>query len=250
MLQRIHVYLASSGLASRREAESWIKSGFVHINGKPARLGQKIDPSKDAIKVRGKLLRRLSAPKSTVVYAIYKPRGYVSTAKDPQGRLTVLSLVPKSPRVFPVGRLDINSEGLMLLTNDGDLALKLTHPRYEVGKLYEVKIRGDLDEKKIKFLKKGPTVANEKWKPAEVVSVRDATVEGITKSVVKIRVFEGKNHHVRRMFEAIKCRVIRLKRLEMGSVTLKGLERGGFRRLSSIELQKLNKFLLEENPSK
>jgi pseudouridine synthase len=237
-VSRIHVLLASLGYGSRRELELWIKRGYIQVNGKPARLGQKVDPNRDVLKVKGRVVNT-RAPQKTVVYAVHKPRGIVSTAKDPEGRKTVLDLVPKEERVFPVGRLDIMSEGLILLTNDGDLALRLTHPRYEVEKVYEVKIRGVLDEKKLKFLKIGVKVDDSKWKGAEVLSVREATKEGVKKYIVQIKVFEGKNHHVRRMFEALRCRVIRLKRIAMGPISIKGIPRGSFRRLSSRDLQKL-----------
>lgn len=238
--ERIHVALARQGVGSRREIEGWIKSGYIQVNGKPARLGQKVDESIDLIKVRGK---SLSFPKRRykVVIALHKPRGVVSTAKDPEGRPTVMTLVPKNFRLFPVGRLDLNSEGLILMTNDGDLAQHITHPKFEVSKVYEVKIRGNLDDKKIAHLKKGITTSEGKFKGAEILSVRDVTLEGTKKFQVTLKVFEGKNHQVRKMFDAIKCRVIRLKRTMIGPVTIKGIPRGGFRILPIGEVEKLRK---------
>src|SRR5665213_2300110 len=138
-LDRIHVFLAKQGLGSRREVEGWIRSGFIQINKKPARLGQKIDPTIDKIRLRGKDLF-FSRNQVTQVIALHKPRGVVTTMKDPDGRPTVTQLVPKNCRLYPVGRLDLNSEGLILMTNDGELSQKVTHPKYEVPKVYEVKI--------------------------------------------------------------------------------------------------------------
>ena len=241
---RIHVYLAQLGYGSRREVERWIAEGKIQLNGKPAKLGQKVDPAQDRLTVRGRpvVFRK---PQESVVIALHKPRGIVTTVKDPEGRQTVMDLLSKVGlrygRLFPVGRLDINSEGLLLMTNDGELAQRLTHPRYEIPKVYDVKIRGALDESKIAFLKKGVKIDDEKVKGAEILSIRDVTQEGIKKYQVQIKVFEGKNHHVRKMFEAIRCRVIRLKRISMGPVSLKGVPRGGYRILSSGAVEKLRK---------
>ncbi|MBN8554079.1 MAG: rRNA pseudouridine synthase [Deltaproteobacteria bacterium] len=237
---RIQVYLARQGLGSRRKIEEWIRHGYIHVNSKPAKLGQKINPAKDQIKIRGKEVSKVAKQKAVVI-ALHKPRGVVSTAKDPEGRKTVLDLVPKTARVYPVGRLDINSEGLLIMTNDGELALRLTHPRYEIPKVYDVKIRGNLDDKKIAFLKKGVRIDETKVKGAEILSIRDVTSEGINKYQVQIKVFEGKNHHVRKMFEAIRCRVIRLKRLSMGPVSLRGVPRGGYRILPPGLVTKIRK---------
>jgi 23S rRNA pseudouridine2605 synthase len=225
---RIQVYLARQGLGSRRSIEDWIRRGYVQVNAKPAKLGQKVDPAADTIRIRGKTLSKIPKQKSVVI-ALHKPRGVVSTAKDPEGRATVMDLIPKSTRVYPVGRLDINSEGLLIMTNDGELALRLTHPRYEIPKVYDVKVRGNLDEKKLEFLKKGVRIDDSKVKGAEILSVRDVTSEGVKKYQVQLRVYEGKNHLVRKMFEAVRCRVIRLKRLSMGPVNLRGVPRGGYR---------------------
>lgn len=238
-LERIHVYLARVGVGSRREIEKLIGEGKVQVNAKPARLGQKISPRHDQIRIRGKNIP-LALQQKIVVAVVYKPRGVVSTVKDPQGRPTVAELLPKFlGRLFPIGRLDLQSEGLLLMTNDGDLALQLTHPRYEIPKTYEVKIRGELDAKKIEYLKKGVRLGSEKFQPVEVLSVREATREGMSKYVVVVRIREGKNHHLRKLFDAVRCRVIRLKRIGMGAYNLKGLARGGYRVLSRGEIEKL-----------
>lgn len=236
---RIHAYLARSGLGSRREVEKWIQKGHILINKRPARLGEIVNPSVDHIKVKGKVIPfRKEEP---TVIALYKPRGVVTTAKDPQGRSTVLDLIPPWPRVYPVGRLDIMSEGLLLLTNDGELAYHLMHPRFEVPKVYEVKIRGQLDQKKINYLTKGVKTSEEQLSGVEVLSIRDATKQGIKKYRVCVKIFEGKNRHLRRMFETVKCRVLRIKRIAIGSVILKGIPRGGYRILSAFDLKRLRK---------
>jgi 23S rRNA pseudouridine2605 synthase len=238
--ERIHVALAKHGFGSRRELEDWIRSGYIQVNGKPAKLGQKVDLATDLIRVRGKPLS-FAKSRPSVVIALHKPRGVVTTAKDPQGRTTVVDIVPRELRLFPVGRLDLNSEGLILMTNDGDLAQHITHPKFEVEKIYEVKIRGNLDEKKLEYLKKGVTTADGKFKGAEILRVQDVTREGTKKYQVTLKVFEGKNHHVRKMFDAIRCRVIRLKRVMIGPIPLKGIPRGGFRVLSRTDVLKLRK---------
>ncbi len=239
--ERVHVYLARIGVGSRREIEGWISAGKVQINAKPARLGQKINPRKDRIRVRGKELP-LAIRREAVAVVIYKPRGVVTTLKDPEGRVTVSSLVPKRlGRLFPVGRLDIMTEGLLLMTNDGELAQRLTHPKYEIPKIYEAKVRGRLDEKKVEYLRKGVRSGEEKFQPVEVLDLRDATRSGESKFIVTLKIREGKNHHVRRLFEAVMCRVIKLKRLSMGSLTLKGIPRGGHRILSKAQVERLRR---------
>ena len=236
--ERIQLVLARAGLGSRREIEMWIQQNRITVNGKIAKLGQKVDAATDAIKVNGKLVHRVQ-PSATVVYVLNKPRGVVSTSKDPQGRTQVVDLVPKRPRVFPVGRLDLNSEGLILLTNDGDLALRLTHPRFEIFKTYEVKVRGSLDTKRLDFLRRGFQLGPVKYKGAEILSIHDVTQEGVQKHIVRLRIREGKNHHVRKMFEAVKCRVIRLKRVAIGNLELKGIAEGSFKRLNPQDIEKL-----------
>jgi len=240
---RIQVYLARLGLASRRAIETLIRDGKIQVNAKPAVLGQKIDPYKDAIRVRGKNIPVGLSVQDTVVMAFHKPRGVVTTVKDPEGRPTVMDYVPKNVRVYPVGRLDVNSEGLLLLTNDGDLAYRLTHPQFEVPKVYEVKVRGSLDQKKLDKLKKGSRIGTERFQPADILGVREATRSGLEKNVVMIRVHEGKNRHVRRLFESISCRVVRLRRISMGTILLKGLGRGQYRFLSPRQIQDLKNSL-------
>jgi 23S rRNA pseudouridine2605 synthase len=240
-LTRIHVYLAQRGFGSRRAIETFIREGKVSVNGRPATLGQKINPNVDQLKVKGKMIPKGLTEAEIVVIALHKPRGVVTTAKDPEGRQTVLDFVPKSPRVYPIGRLDVNSEGLILLTNDGDLAYRLTHPQFEVPKVYEVKIRGELNDRKLEKLKRGSRIGAERFQPADILGVRGATRTGVEKNVVMIRIHEGKNRHVRKLFEAVGCRVIRLRRVSMGTAQLKGLARGQYRYLSQKQIADLRR---------
>lgn len=235
---RVHVYLSRLGLGSRRELESWIREGKISVNGKPAVLGQLIDPKHDKIKVRGKLIAGKTTQEALVL-ALHKPRGVLSTAKDPEGRDTVMRLLPPKPRLFSVGRLDLNSEGLLLFTNDGDLAHQLMHPKFEVPKIYEVKVRGKFDQKKKAHIEKGMIIGNEKFKGAEILDVRDVTREGMSKFKIQIKVFEGKNHHVRRLFQALQCHVVKLKRISFGPISLKGIPIGEYRKLTRTQIDRL-----------
>lgn len=236
---RVHAYLARLGMGSRRQVESWVESGKVLINGKRATLGQKVNPSEDQIQIKGKKIPRLTSTPDRKVLILHKPQGVMTTMKDPEGRTTIMNLIPKKYKVFPVGRLDMMSEGLLLLTNDGELANRLTHPRYKVPKIYDVKIRGKLDRKKLDHLKRGVDVGSEKFSPAEILDVREVTKEGTPKYKVRLRVYEGKNRHVRRLFESLHCRVVRLKRVSMGTVSLRGVPVGEFRELIPSRVKKL-----------
>jgi len=241
---RIHAYLAQIGIGSRREMERQIQAGRIAINGKPAKLGQLIDPSTDAIKYRGKNITTSRSGVPSVIIALHKPRGVVTTMKDPEGRETVSKLVPRDyGRLFPVGRLDVMSEGLLLMTNDGEIANRMTHPRFEVPKTYEVRIRGQLDAKKVAYLERGVKSPEAKFKPVEVLDLREVTKEGLEKFKVTVRIYEGKNRHVRKLFDAVKCRVIRLKRISMGPILLKGIPRGGYVILSKAQIDHLRKDL-------
>ena len=169
----------------------------------------------------------------------------MSTANDPEGRAKVVDMVPKKlGRLYPVGRLDLMSEGLILLTNDGDLSYRLTHPKFEIPKTYEVKIRGRWDAHKQIYLEKGIRIGKEKFEPAKILSVREAARrDGVEKSIITIQIHEGKYHHIRRLFEALKCHVIKLKRISMGPVTIKGIPLGGYRILSKAKVEELHEFV-------
>jgi pseudouridine synthase len=235
---RIHVYLARLGFGSRREIESWVREGKVYVNGRKAVLGQLIDPHQDQMKVKGKLVGARPVTESMVL-ALHKPRGVLSTAKDPEGRETVMRFLPPKPRLFSIGRLDLNSEGLLLFTNDGDLAHQLMHPKFEVPKIYEVKVRGNFDQKKKAHLEKGMLIGNERFKGAEILDVRDVTRQGMSKFKIQIKVFEGKNHHVRKLFQALQCHVVKLKRISFGPIALKGIPLGEYRKLTRTQVDRL-----------
>lgn len=222
--------IARAGICSRREAEKLIAAGRVKVDGQIVReLGAKANPNQK-ISVDGKLLT-FDAEK--IYLMLNKPRGYVSTAHDERGRKTVLDLLGEnfSERVYPVGRLDLNSEGLILLTNDGDLTNALIHPRYEVAKTYRVKISGDVTEEKLDRLRAGVELDDGLTAPAEIYL--------LDKDLVEVTIHEGRNRQVRRMFAAVGCDVKRLRRIKFAGLTLDGLKIGKFRALTPEEVEKL-----------
>lgn len=232
-MERLQKLIAAAGLASRREAERWIEQGRVTVNGKPATLGQKVDPDHDRIEVDG---QELSGAQKPVYLMLHKPTGYVTTAHDPEGRRTVLSLVTGTgQRVFPVGRLDINSEGLLLLTNDGELANRLMHPRHRVAKTYQVKIRGHLEPKDQVRLEEGVALEDGLTAPAEIANVRET--RGHTWFEITIR--EGRNRIIRRMCEALGYQVARLIRVRVDFLQLGDLRPGECRPLTAAEVRRL-----------
>ena len=221
------------GVCSRRTAEAWISAGRVTVNGRPAVLGQRADPERDTILLDGKPLPR---PESTVVLMLNKPPGYVSTMRDTHGRPTVAELVRDcGARVFPVGRLDFQSEGLLLMTNDGELSFRLTHPANEVEKAYEVTVSGDLARvaerlSAVRTLDGGETI-----RPATVELLRIAH----GRAVLSVTIHEGKKRQIRRMCTACGLRVTRLRRVREHSLELGGLPPGKWRRLTAEEVAAL-----------
>lgn len=210
MLERIQKFLSQAGIASRRKAEEFIKSGQVFINGKKARLGDKIDPKKDVVKVYGKIVR----PATEKLYiALYKPSGYVVSKKDPQGRKTVFSLLPPDWRnkVWNVGRLDFDTEGLLILTNDGDLTQQLAHPKYEHEKEYEVTTSVEPTESQLEKLRRGVQIATGLTSPAKVK---------IKNGKIRIIIHEGKKRQIRRMLAAVGLDVQKLKRVRINNLWL------------------------------
>lgn len=235
MTERLQKIIASAGLASRRQAEAWISAGLVLVNGQPASLGDKADPERDRIVVQGRELR--AAPEK-VYLLLNKPLGYVTTMRDPQGRPTVTDLVKDfRTRVFPVGRLDVNTEGLLLLTNDGALAQRLAHPRHKVDKTYLVKIRGLLSTEARTQLEKGVLLEDGLTLPAVIDQVR--TTQNNTWFELTLR--EGRNRQVRRMCETLGFPVVRLKRIRLGFLELGRLSVGTCRRLSEDEVARLSR---------
>ena len=231
-MERLQKLIARAGICSRREAEKIILSGRVTVDGKIVKeLGAKADPSQK-ICVDGK---QLTFDAEKIYLLLNKPRGYVSTVKDERGRRTVLELLGEnfSERVYPVGRLDLNSEGLLILTNDGDLTNALIHPRFEVTKTYRAKVSGDVTEEKLDKLRAGIELDDGLTAPAEIYR--------LDKDLVEITIHEGRNRQVRRMFAAIGCDVKRLRRIKFADLTLEGVGVGKFRTLTAEEVAKLYK---------
>ncbi|NIQ95379.1 MAG: rRNA pseudouridine synthase [Desulfuromonadales bacterium] len=233
MKQRLQKILSQAGIASRRKSETIIEAGRVSVNGRTASLGESADPQKDRICVDG---RPLPAVESKVCLLLNKPAGYVTTASDPQGRATVLDLVPKRlGRLFPVGRLDLTTEGALLLTNDGDLAFRLTHPKHEIEKVYLVKVRGRVDRAEIARMERGLRLEDGMTAPAKVAAVRHTGKN----TWFEMTLHEGRNRQVRRMCEAIGHPVVRLRRVRFAFLDLEGLAPGHYRHLGEAELKRL-----------
>ena len=221
------------GVCSRRTAEAWISAGRVTVNGRPAVLGQRADPERDTILLDGKPLPR---PESAVVLMLNKPPGYVSTMRDTHGRPTVAELVRDcGARVFPVGRLDFQSEGLLLMTNDGELSFRLTHPANEVEKAYEVTVSGDLRQAAERLAAVRTLDGGETIRPATVSLLRIAR----GRAVLSVTIHEGKKRQIRRMCAACGLRVTRLRRVREHSLELGGLAPGKWRRLTAEEVAAL-----------
>lgn len=235
-MERLQKYMARHGIASRRTCEDIITSGRVKVNGKViTEMGTVIDPTKDRVVVDGKKLT--SVEKATYIM-IYKPRGYISSVSDPSGRKKVTDLISDiKERVYPVGRLDYSSEGLLLLTNDGDFAYQLTHPSHNIPKTYRVRVKGIPTEREIEHLSKGIDLDNRVTKPAKVIfiDIREGN------ALFEITIYEGRNRQVRRMFEKIGYEVVRLKRIKIGQLSLGNLKAGEYRRLLPSEIRKLKK---------
>lgn len=235
MKERLQKLIAAAGLASRREAERWIDAGRVAVNGRIAGIGDRADVERDRIEVDGRPLRLEQAK---VYLLLNKPTGYVTTARDPQGRKVVADLVKDvKVRVFPVGRLDLNTEGLLLLTNDGDLAARLTHPRHQVNKTYLVRVRGSLKASSRRRLEEGVTLDDGPTAPAKVSKVRSSG----SHTWFELTISEGRNRQVRRMCEAVGHSVSRLKRVGLAFLLLEGVPVGQYRHLTAGEVKRLKK---------
>ncbi len=232
---RINKFLAESGICSRRNADKLIMDGAVKINGKIAELGDEVDEFNDSVKVNGK---PVNVVKKFDYYIMNKPKGYVCTVKDDKNRKTVMDLMPQnSKRLFPIGRLDYDTEGLLILTNDGELTFKLTHPKNEVPKTYLVKTEKPVKEEDLAKLRGGVYVDGVKTKKCNVKLIESNK----TSSKLHITITEGRNRQVRKMFEAVGNSVDFLKRIKIGDLTLSGLNRGEVRQLSPLEIDYLQK---------
>ncbi|MGE4344589.1 MAG: pseudouridine synthase [Geoalkalibacter sp.] len=233
MAERVQKIMAAAGLMSRRQAETLIAAGRVTVNGQVITLGARADAERDRITVDG---RPLPSLESKTYLLLNKPTGYVTTLRDPQGRRVVADLVRDLPvRVFPVGRLDAGTEGLLLLTNDGELAQRLAHPRHKVEKVYLVKVRGLLDEKARRRLQEGVLLDDGPTQPCSLDKIRKTG----SNSWFELTLREGRNRQVRRMCAAVGYPVVRLKRIRIGFLELGNLAPGAYRHLSRAEVARL-----------
>ena len=232
MAERLQKALARAGFGSRRACEDLIRASRVKVNGRVATLGDRVDPARDLVEVDGS---RVNLDPGVRFYALNKPRGVVTSVRDPQGRPDLRPLIPPGPRVFPVGRLDRDSEGLLLLTNDGELANRLLHPRYGVEKEYLAEVEGEPGEADVRALLRGVELDDG---PARATEAR---VVGRRRGRAALRIVmrEGRKREVRRMLDALGFPVVRLVRLRVGEVRLGRLRPGEVRELSAHEVRAL-----------
>lgn len=232
MQERLQKILSRAGFASRRGAEKVMAEGRLTVNGRVVtELGTKADPERDDVRVNGV---RVRAPRAPVYLVLYKPKGVITTRHDPQGRPTVMDLVPRVSGLFPVGRLDVTTEGLLVLTNDGAFAERVSHPRYEVPRVYEAKVHGVPDATTLARLRRGFRVGGERM---GVDRVR--VLEQDRNAWLEVTLHEGKHHEVKRLFEAVGHPVSKLRRVALGPLTLRGLKPGQFRALHPYEVEAL-----------
>jgi len=239
MIERLQKYLASVGIASRRKCEELILHGHIRVNNSVVtKLGTKIDPQKDIVEVKGKLIRYKEKKRYSYIL-LNKPKGFLTSLSDPFGRPTVLDLLKGiKERVYPVGRLDFNSEGILILTNDGDLAYALTHPAKEVEKVYIVKVKGIPSPEKLKILSGGVVLENNyRISPCSIYLLKITNGNAI----LKIKIREGKKRQIRKMGEYIGHFVLKLRRTQLGPIYLKGVKPGEYRYLNKEEIKSLKK---------
>ncbi len=240
---RLQKLLSQAGVASRRLAEELIVQGRVQVNGRTVtELGTKADPDVDEIKVDGRRIKMKTRPRYIL---LHKPRGYITSRSDPQGRPTVMDLLRGVKEyVYPVGRLDYDSEGLLLLTNDGDLAARLTHPRHEVDKVYHARVRGVPDDHVLERLQKGVTIDGRRTAPAKARVLDPPSRSGkgsADQTTIELAIHEGRQRQVRSMFDAVGHPVIRLKRVRIGPIEDRDIPPGHWRELTPQEVQRLRR---------
>jgi pseudouridine synthase len=232
MLERLQKILSRGGIASRRASERLILEGRVSVNGAVVReLGSKADPGRDEVRVDGV---RVRAPQACVYLVLNKPKGVVATRRDPQGRPTVMDLVPQVAGLFPVGRLDVATEGLILLTNDGAFAQRVAHPRFEVPRVYHAKVHGVPEPETLARLRRGVRVESETM---AVDRVRVIEAEG--NAWLEVELHEGRHREVRRLLEAVGHPVSKLRRVGLGPLSARGLKPGHYRGLTQREVRQL-----------
>jgi len=225
--------LADAGIASRREGERLIQAGRVEVNGRVVTaLGVRVEPERDQVRVDG---RRVRSVERRAYYLLNKPKGTITSASDPEGRPTVVELLQGvRERVFPVGRLDWSSEGLLILTNDGDLAYHLTHPANHVAKVYRVKVKGSVEEDDLRALRRGLVLDGRRTLPARV-----ERISGQANSWLEVTLYEGRKNQIRRMLDRLGHRVQKLKRIAIGPIRDRALKPGEWRRLTPDEIRRL-----------
>lgn len=240
-MERLQKIMAQAGVASRRKCEQLITEGRVRVNGDVVReLGYKADPQCDRIEVDGQMIAR----EEHVYFLLYKPTGYITSVTDPQGRRTVLDLMRGvGARIYPVGRLDYDTSGLLLLTNDGEFAHYITHPRYELDKVYEAVVRGRIDDTALRKLREGIMLEDGMTAPAKAECLASDARRGT--STVRLTIHEGRNRQVRRMCEAVGHPVMQLARVRLGFLTLDGLKAGEYRALTASEVKKLQQMVCQ-----
>ncbi len=234
---RIQKVIAQAGVASRRKAEEMIEAGLVKVNGQTAQLGQKMQIGVDYLEVDGQKIK-LQAKQRRLVYALYKPKNCLTTMDDPRGRPTVKDFFPNiKERLFPVGRLDYDTEGLLLITNDGDLAQKVTHPKHKLWKTYFVKVKGHLTTEELHQLRVGLVIERKKTLPAKVKILHRVN----DKTWLDVSIREGRNQQIKKMFKTLGHPVSKIKRYRIGNITLGEMTAGMSRLLSPQEVAQLIK---------
>ncbi len=231
-MTRINKYIASAGISSRRKADTLIKNGNVKVNGLAVQELGYIVKDGDVVEVNGQVI----APDKRKVYIMLnKPKGYITSAKDEQGRLTVMDLVTDIPeRIFPVGRLDVDTTGLLIMTNDGDFAQGLSHPGSKIYKTYRARVAGTISEERLKKLEKGVDIGGYITSPAIVKLIKQSSGSAL----VEIKIHEGKNRQVRKMFSTVGNKVIDLERVAVGNLYIGNLLKGHYRKLTAGEIEK------------
>lgn len=229
---RLQKFMADCGVASRRKSEELIEAGKVKVNGHTARIGDKIDPKKELVTVGGKKINKVD---KLYYIMLNKPRGYLTTVSDEFGRKTVMDLVDIKARVYPVGRLDKDSEGLLLLTNDGAFANLLTHPKHSFAKVYRVTVRPAVSDEILDELRNGIEIDGRKTAPCDVSVITEEEGRVVLEFILR----EGRNRQIRKMCEAVGLEVARLKRVAIGPVKLGMLQTGKSRQLTDNEIKKL-----------
>ncbi len=233
-MERLQKVIANSGYTSRRKAEALIQNGKVKVNGKTVyELGTKVSTG-DMIEVDGNLLQK---EEQKVYFLLYKPRGVVTTTQDDKNRKTVVDLIDTAVRIYPVGRLDYDTTGILLLTNDGQLANMLMHPKNNIDKVYIVKVNGLIGKEQIKRLQSGVVIEGRKTSKSQA-KIKKYDKKTNT-SIVELTIHEGRNHQVKKMFETLGYQVLKLKRERISFLTLSGLKSGAYRMLSPKEVKKL-----------